>query len=133
MLENREPNESWRNVNCFAPYPNLLACIEHVIDSLPHEAEEVFNQSRLRIALDKYEPGNGRTVRVAAPGPEGISQCVVLKPRLNRCSQPFVRYIVAHELAHAMLNNGGWGEIDDREEAADALAASWGFTKQPYE
>lgn len=133
MLENRELNNDWRNVSCFAIYPNLKACIEHVIDSLPSEAEKVFEQSRLRIALDKYEPGNGRTVQVAPPGPNGISQCVVLKPRLDGCSKPFVRYIVAHELAHAMLNNGGWGEIDDREEAADALAASWGYAKQPYE
>ena len=87
----------------------------------------------MRIALDDCEQGVGRTVRLAAPGPSGTSRCVVLKPRLENCSQEFVCYIVAHEMAHAKLNNGGWGEITDREEAADALAASWGFNKLPYE
>jgi hypothetical protein len=37
--------------------------------------------------------------------------------------------VIAHELAHAYLRNGGWGEISDRELAADALAESWGFPK----
>lgn len=133
MHKSLEDSDGWRNVSCFLPYPNLKACVDLVISSLPSEAKDSFKKSRLRITLDEYEPGNGRTVRVAAPGPAGISQCVVLKPRLDHCSRPFVCYIVAHELAHAMLNNGGWGEIHDREEAADALAASWGFSKQPYE
>ena len=40
-----------------------------------------------------------------------------------------MRYVIAHELAHAVLRNGGrWGS-DDPEEAADALAAQWGFAK----
>ena len=52
---------------------------------------------------------------------------------LENCSAAFVRYIVAHELAHAWLHNGGWGEITDREEAADAVAAAWGYEKVPYE
>jgi len=52
---------------------------------------------------------------------------------LEKCSAAFVRYIVAHEFAHAWLRNGGWGEIADREEAADAVAASWGYAKVPYE
>jgi len=70
---------------------------------------------------------------LAQPGTSGSSRCVVLKPRLEKCSEKFCCYIIAHELAHAYLNNGGWGEITDREEAADALAASWGFEKAPYE
>jgi hypothetical protein len=124
---------SWRDLRCFLPYPQLRLCIERVISSLPRDAEECFDKTRLRISLDDCEPGNGRTVRVAEPGPSGISQCVILKPRLNECSHGFICYIVAHELAHAMLNNGGWGAIQDREDAADALAASWGFAKLPYE
>jgi len=66
-------------------------------------------------------------------GPEGTSRCVVLKPRLERCSEAFACYIIAHEFAHAHLHNGGWGEITDVELAADALAASWGWPKQPFE
>ena len=70
---------------------------------------------------------------MAQLGPQGTSRCVVLKPRLEKCSNEFACYIIAHEFAHAHLHNGGWGEILDREEAADALAASWGFPKMPYE
>lgn len=70
---------------------------------------------------------------MAPLGPGGFSRCVVLKPRLERCSEAFARYIVAHEFAHAWLHNGGWGEITDCEEAADAVAATWGFAKVPFE
>ncbi len=66
-------------------------------------------------------------------GPSGTSRCIVLKPRLEQCSIKFSRYIIAHEFAHAYLHNGGWGEITDREEAADALAQHWGFPKHPFE
>lgn len=66
-------------------------------------------------------------------GPSGTSRCIVLKPRLEHCSHEFSRYIIAHEFAHAYLYNGGWGEITDREDAADALANHWGFPKQPFE
>ena len=58
--------------------------------------------------------------------------CVVLKPRLKN--------ILPHSLATSWLtnllvrlHNGGWGETTDPEEAADAVAASWGFDKVPYE
>jgi len=37
--------------------------------------------------------------------------------------------VIAHEFAHAFLRNGPWGEITDVEEAADALAATWGFIR----
>lgn len=96
-------------------------------------SEELLTNRHFQISLDDYELGKGRTVKVAPPGPDGTSKCVVLKPRLEHCSREFVCYIVAHELAHARLNNGGWGKITDREEAADALAKSWGFDKRPYE
>ena len=66
---------------------------------------------------------------MAPLGPDGYIRCVVLKPKLEKCSAEFARYIVAHELAHAWLHNGGWGEITDREEAADAVAANWGYAK----
>ena len=51
--------------------------------------------------------------------------------RLDQCSKLVhgVYYVIAHEFAHAYLRNGGWGEILDREEAADALAAHWGFPR----
>ena len=67
---------------------------------------------------------------MACPGPGGSgSRSVVLKPRLAVCPEAFAHSVIAHELAHAYLHNGGWGEIDDPEAAADAMAASWGFSK----
>lgn len=41
-------------------------------------------------------------------------------------------YIVAHELAHARLNHSGEG-CEQYEEAADALAAEWGFNRNKKE
>ena len=67
---------------------------------------------------------------MATPGPVGSSsRCVVLRPRLADCPEAFAYYVIAHEFAHAYLRNGGWGEITDIEEAADALAESWGFRR----
>ena len=60
------------------------------------------------------------------PGSNG-SRSVILKPRLAECEENFAHYVIAHELAHAYLRNGGWGNIEDPELAADALAAMWGF------
>lgn len=108
--------------------------IDCVLSSLPAEIQaDLFDDPTFRIMLDDCEPGKGRTVVMAQLGPSGASRCVVLKPRLESRSAEFTRYIIAHELAHAYLHNGGWGEITDREDAADALAASWGFPKVAYE
>jgi len=104
------------------------------LHQLPGDVQQDFlSDPAFRISLDDCQPGRGRTVILAPLGPDGYNRCVVLKPRLEKCSAAFVRYIVAHEFAHAWLRNGGWGEIADREEAADAVAASWGYAKVPYE
>ena len=102
-----------------------------VLSALPREVRrDLLHDPRFRITLDDFLPGEGRTVWLACPGPSGNgSRCVVLKPRLADCQEAFAHYVIAHELAHAYLHNGGWGEIDDPEAAADALAACWGFSK----
>lgn len=105
-----------------------------MLAALPEDVQQDFlSDDCFRIAVDDCEPGRGRTVVMATLSPSGTSRCVVLKPRLENCSQAFACYIVAHEFAHAWLHNGGWGEITDREDAADAVAKSWGFPKVPYE
>ncbi len=100
-----------------------------VLSALPQEVRrDLLEDPRFRMTLDDLVPGEGRTVWLACPGPGGNgSRCVVLKPRLADCEKTFAHYVIAHELAHAYLHNGGWGEIDDPETAADAVAASWGF------
>ena len=126
---------NYKNIDlAFGRYPILMSRIVQVLSAIPENyREDLISDSGFRISLDDYSPGKGRTVMLAQPGISGSSRCVVLKPRLENCSELFCSYIIAHELAHAWLNNGGWGEITDREEAADALAASWGFDKAPYE
>ena len=102
-----------------------------VLRALPREVRrDLLQDPRFRMTLDDFVPGQGRTVWLACPGAgESGSRCVVLKPRLADCAETFAHYVIAHELAHAYLHNGGWGEIDEPEAAADALAASWGFPK----
>lgn len=80
-----------------------------------------------------YEPGPGviAHVPVGLPLPRKASRSVVLKRTLRRRPPAFVRYVIAHELAHAHLHNGGRWPGDDPEHAADALAAEWGFPR-PY-
>ena len=103
--------------------------VQAVLAALPAEVCADFaSDPRFQISLDNYVPGEGSTVWLACPGPRGAgSRSVVLKPRLADCCEAFAHYVIAHELAHAYLRNGGWGTITDPESAADALAASWGF------
>lgn len=118
----------------FKQWPLLSQRITKVLSQVPDNyRRDLLEDKGFRISLDDFVPGKGRTVLMAAPSNSGASRCVVLKPRLEKCSDAFCCYIIAHEIAHAWLNNGGWGEITDREEAADALAASWGFHKVAYE
>lgn len=102
-----------------------------VLRRLPHEVQRDFLQdARFRIAMENFVPGQGWTLWMPSPGPIGAgSRCVVLRPRLAISSEAFAHYVIAHEFAHAFLWNGPWGEITDVEEAADALAASWGFVR----
>ncbi|WP_339735174.1 hypothetical protein [uncultured Gimesia sp.] len=113
----------------FADYPLLQERVLSVLQVLPVNVQRDFlDDHRFGTAIDNYEHGKGWTLFLAAPGPIGEgSRLVVLRPKLEMASEAYAKYIIAHEFAHAFLRNGGWGEITDVEEAADALAASWGF------
>jgi hypothetical protein len=115
----------------FADYPLLHKRVLFVLQALPDDVQHDFlDDPRFGTAIDNYEPGKGWTLFMPTPGPPGEgSRLVVLRPKLEVASEAFAKYIIAHEFAHAFLHNGGWGEITDVEEAADALAASWGFRK----
>ena len=116
-------------VKAFASDSPLRVRTLYVLGHLPADIQDDFlNDAYFQITLDNCEPGQGRIVMMPAMNPAGgESRCVVLKPRLATCNEAYAHYIIAHEFAHAVLRNGGWGQITDREEAADALAASWGF------
>ena len=107
----------------------LALRIVEVLERLPKEVVADFlGDPSFRLALDDYVPGHGRTVWMASPRPRpNGSRCVVLKARLAECREAFAHYVIAHEMAHAYLRNGGWGDIEDPELAADTLAATWGF------
>jgi hypothetical protein len=81
--------------------------------------------------LCDYEPGPGVVMQVPMRIPERnrASRSVVLKRTLRHRSEPFVKWLIAHELAHAHLRHGGRFPGEDPELAADALAAEWGFPK----
>ena len=113
----------------FEQHEPLRQRVLYVLNTLPKEVQQDFlSDPRFTVSLDNYVPGEGSTVFMAAPGGTGeSSRSVVLKPRLSECPEAFAQFIIAHEFAHAYLRNGPWGEITDIEDAANALAASWGF------
>jgi hypothetical protein len=81
--------------------------------------------------LCDYEPGPGVTMSVPMrlPVKNRASRSVVLKRTLRHRSDPFVKWLIAHEFAHAHLRHGIRFPGEDPESAADALAAEWGFPK----
>lgn len=108
----------------------LHAHVLHVLRTMPASVREELLSDPAFILCD-YEPGAEPTMRVPmrAPGAAGGSRSVVLKRTLRRRPVAFVRWVIAHELAHAHLRNQGRWHGDDPERAADALAAAWGFPK----
>lgn len=115
----------------FERYQPLGQRVLLVLNALPTEVQQDFvTDASFTVSLDNYVPGEGSSVFMAAPHDAGISsRSVVLRPRLSDCDESFAHYVIAHEFAHAYLRNGPWGDILDPEEAADALAASWGFSR----
>jgi len=115
----------------FADHPRLSQRTLAVLERLPEAVcRDFLDDPRFSVSLDNYTPDGGWTLWMPTPGPTGkSSRCVVLRPKLGDCSEAFAHYVIAHEFAHAYLRNGGWGDISDVEEAADALAASWGFRR----
>lgn len=117
----------------FARHPQLQQRVQAVLDQLPESVVEDFlSDHQFTVTLDNYVPGKGWSLWMGMPGKDGPgSRAVVLREKLDGCNEDFALYIIAHEFAHAHLYNGGWDDISDPEDAADALAASWGFPKVP--
>ena len=124
-----DPVERW--LTRFGLDAFLHMHVAGVMTLLPeHVREDIVSDQSFRIC--DYEPGRGMVlVPMGMPGPRGASRSVVLKRTLRRRPADFVKYIIAHELAHAHLRNSGRWPGDDPEHAADALAAEWGFPR-PY-
>lgn len=118
----------------FTGHPQLHARVASVLQALPSEVrQDFYGDMRFRMSLETYVPEFGWTVLMHCPGPVGSdSRCVVLRAKLEHSSEAFAHYVIAHELAHAYLRNGGWGDIEDHEAAADALALHWGFARPRF-
>jgi len=120
--------EQW--LRSFALDALLHAHTTEVIVSLPIEVRRDLMEDPAFSMCD-YEPAPGRVfyVPVKLSSRRGPGRAVVLKRTLRSRPAPFVRWVIAHELAHAYLRNGGRWKGDDPEHAADALAAGWGFPR----
>jgi len=104
--------------------------VAEVIGSLPnHVRDDIVNDPGF--SFFDYEPGPGvvRHVPVGLPRVGNPARSVELKRTLRFRPTEFVRYVIAHELAHAHLRNSGRFPGEDPEHAADALAACWGFPR----
>jgi hypothetical protein len=101
-----------------------------VMGGLPDHVRDDFVCDPAFVLFD-YEPAIGAmtVVPVGPPRRNAAGRSVVLKRTLRRRPTAFVRYVIAHELAHAHLRNAGRFPGEDPERAADALAAEWGYPK----
>lgn len=108
----------------------LHAHVAVVMVCLPDHVRDDFLEDPGFVLCD-YEPAAGAVtvVPVAPPRRNAAGRSVVLKRTLRRRPEAFVRYVIAHELAHAHLRNAGRWPGDDPERAADALAAEWGYPR----
>lgn len=117
-------------VDQFQLQPALRDHFAAVVESLPEAVrDELMGDSAFQV-ID-FDPGNGGyCVPMAVPVVGGgASRCVVFKRTLAKRPVAFIRYVIAHELAHAHLRNEGRWEGEDPEHAADALAADWGWPR----
>ena len=122
----RNQIESW--LDQFEIDHPLRGHVVEVIFSLPGPVRDdlMGDESFVLCAFDARADGQAIRVRLQAGRP---GRCVALKTALGARSDGFARYVIAHELAHAHLRNRGRWPDDDPEQAADALAADWGFPR----
>ena len=114
----------------FNLHPSLQPHVRAVFEAMPASVRADLMRDPAFVICD-YEPDPSRSfqVPVGMPDGQGGSRSVVLKRTLRRRSPDFIRWLVAHELAHAHLRNEGRWPSEDPEHAADALAAAWGFPR----
>ena len=116
----------------FDLHPMLREHLVAVVGALPDAVRQDLVGDAAFQVVDFQPGGGGYCVPMAVPiAGGGASRCVVLKRTLCARSPAFIRYVIAHELAHAHLRNGGRWPGEDPEHAADALAAQWGWPRPP--
>ncbi len=110
--------------------PVLRGHAVEVFTALPEPVrQDLMNDPSFMICDIATGPGTLSAVPVASPAPGRGARSVALKRTLTRRPAAFVRWVIAHELAHAHLRNEGREPGEDPERAADALAAEWGYPR----
>jgi len=121
------PLDSWLLKFDLAPF--LHDHVAVVLTALPADVRHDFLTDPAFTLCD-YEPSHlPAHIPVRPPAARRPSRCVVLKRTLRRRPENFIRWVIAHELAHAHLRNAGRHKDEDPEHAADSLAADWGFPR----
>lgn len=119
--------EEW--LTSFALEPFLRSHIAAVFVALPAHVRSDFLCDPAFTLCD-YEPSlHAAHIPLRSPSAKGPSRSVVLKRTLRRRPDNFIRWVIAHELAHSHLRNAGRHQGEDPEHAADSLAADWGFPR----
>ena len=109
---------------------SLAAHAAEVLGRMPDSAQaDLVDDPAFRMLDYDPTPGKMTIIPVAAPRAKSAGRSVLLKRTLRHRPAAFVRWVIAHELAHAHLRNGGRWPGEDPEHAADALAAQWGFPR----
>lgn len=110
--------------------PVMRERVLSVFSALPeHVQEEFIGDPGFVIGI--YDTGRWGDPRLLIPCPQPAqrSRLVALERSLTARSSAFAHYVIAHELAHALLRNRGRHPGEDPEVAADSLAATWGFPR----
>ncbi len=120
--------ESW--LRPFRLVGPLHAQAAHVLSALPDPVRAELSADP-PVTFCDYDPTPGQMllVPIGQLGGRRPARSVVLKRTLATRPPAFVRWLIAHELAHAYLHNRGRWPGDDPEVAADALAGEWGFPR----
>lgn len=110
--------------------PVMRERVLHVFSALPENVQEDFMRDP-GFAIGIYDTGRwGRSgLLIPCPQPAQGSRLVALERSLAVRSRAFAHYVIAHELAHALLRNRGRHPEEAPEVAADSLAAAWGFPR----
>jgi len=108
----------------------LCAHVAVVVAMLPEPVRDDLMTDPSFIMHD-YDPRDLAVtcIPVGVPSRGRPGRSVSLKRTLNGRPVEFVRWVIAHELAHAHLHNRGRFVDEDPEAAADSLAADWGFPR----
>ena len=110
--------------------PVMRERVLYVFSALPEGAQEEF-MGDPGFVIGMYDTGRLGDSRLLIPCPQPAQGCrlVALERSLTARSRAFAHYVIAHELAHALLRNRGRYPEEDPEVAADSLAAAWGFPR----